>query len=71
MDPMIAKRVELTMDSSKKLMVKIANGDIIECVGSCNSLTVALEGHLFKFKACLLPLDYHWEIVKWYLGCSG
>lgn len=56
LDPKVAKRTGLAKDPAEKMEIRIANGDKIESIGRCNNVTVALQGHHFKFEAYLLPL---------------
>ncbi|KAF5443243.1 hypothetical protein F2P56_035816, partial [Juglans regia] len=61
LDPSIVKKTKLQVNNELQLQVQVANGEMVETLGSCNEVVTKIQGARFKIPYFVLPLA----------GCDG
>ncbi|KAF5475612.1 hypothetical protein F2P56_007404, partial [Juglans regia] len=61
LDPSIVTKANLPINSQSKLQVQVANGAVVETLGSCDEIDTRIQGVCFKPSYFVLPLA----------GCDG
>ncbi|KAF5476973.1 hypothetical protein F2P56_003657 [Juglans regia] len=56
MDPSIARAAKLSVDKSKKIAVKVANGQMVQGLGHCSKVKTKIQGIQFNPSYYVLPL---------------
>jgi hypothetical protein len=56
LNPNVARRAKLPIHETRKLTLKVANGDFIPCQGCCLAVQVTLQGHTLTTSLLLLTL---------------
>ncbi|KAF5468658.1 hypothetical protein F2P56_012797, partial [Juglans regia] len=57
LDPSIARAAKLGVDDGKKIVVKVANGQMVQGLGHCSKVKTKIQGIQFNPSYYILPLD--------------